>query len=100
MYALLGAISSLGGTTKLTVSLTIIMFELTGSVIFHITGRLDNVVPCMITVIISKFVGDLFVHGGLADVMIKENDLPFLNPHENVVLGSQTDVHMVHLFNY
>jgi chloride channel 3/4/5 len=32
MYALLGAISALGGTTKLTVSLTIIMFELTGKV--------------------------------------------------------------------
>ncbi|KAH9263743.1 hypothetical protein BASA83_012858 [Batrachochytrium salamandrivorans] len=39
MYALLGAMAGLGGVTKLTVSLTVIMFEL--------TGTLNYIIPCM-----------------------------------------------------
>lgn len=92
MYALLGAMSSLCGTTKLTVSLTIIMFELTGS--------LNYVVPCMITVITSKYVGDYFMNGSFAELLIREHSFPFLNPHEEVILGTSVESHMVFLINY
>lgn len=86
MYALLGAMASLGGTTKLTVSLTIIMFEL--------TGNLNYIIPCMITLMIAKIVGDQFVHGGMSELLIKENKYPFLDPRENEIFGTTVGIHM------
>ena len=53
MYALLGAFSALGGVTRLTLSLTVIMFEL--------TGTLDYIVPCMVCLTVSKLVGTFVI---------------------------------------
>jgi chloride channel 3/4/5 len=74
MYALLGAISALGGVTRMTVSLTVIMFEL--------TGTLNYIVPCMICLVFAKMVGNWAgaPHRGLADVEIKQRAYPFLDP--------------------
>ncbi|KAJ1969589.1 glycerol ethanol, ferric requiring protein, partial [Dimargaris verticillata] len=52
IYAFLGAGAALGGVTKMTVSLVVIMFEL--------TGALHYIVPTMITVMVTKIVGDFF----------------------------------------
>ncbi|KAH9246036.1 hypothetical protein BASA81_016426 [Batrachochytrium salamandrivorans] len=79
MYALLGAMAGLGGVTKLTVSLTVIMFEL--------TGTLNYIIPCMVTVMVAKLVGDMFGRGGMAEVMIRINRFPFLDPRAEEVIG-------------
>ncbi|KAJ3353487.1 glycerol ethanol, ferric requiring protein [Entophlyctis luteolus] len=74
MYALLGAFGSLGGVTRLTLTLTIIMFEL--------TGTLNYIVPCMIVLMVAKLVGDTFGKGGSTDAAISANGYPFLDADE------------------
>ncbi|KAJ3392558.1 glycerol ethanol, ferric requiring protein [Lobulomyces angularis] len=88
MYSLLGAIAALGGVTRMTgsnqvhifikflVSLTVIMFEL--------TGTLNYIIPCMICLMVSKLVGDIFGgKGGMADILIRVNKYPFLDPRDD-----------------
>ncbi|KAI8812268.1 chloride channel, partial [Cladochytrium replicatum] len=79
MYALLGAIAALGGVTRLTLSLTVIMFEL--------TGTLDYIIPCMVTLMVTKLVGDFFGKGGLTDILIRWKQYPYLDPHDEELIG-------------
>jgi chloride channel 3/4/5 len=55
----------------------------------------------MISLMIAKIVGgslnvilDLFVDGGMADVLIEEKKYPFLDPRENEILGTSAAMHM------
>jgi len=73
-YAFLGAGAALSGITHLTVTVVVIMFEL--------TGALKYIIPTMITVSITKIINDSFGKGGIADQMIDFNGLPFIDPHE------------------
>lgn len=75
IYAFLGAAAALSGITHLTVSVVVIMFEL--------TGALKYIIPTMIALAVTKMVIDLLGNkeGGIADVMIGVNGLPFLSPH-------------------
>ena len=57
LYAMIGAAAALGGVTRMIVSLVVIMFEL--------TGGLTYIVPIMVAVLISKWVGDAFVKDGM-----------------------------------
>lgn len=50
LYAMVGAAACLGGVTRMTVSLVVIMFELTGGV--------GYIVPLMAAAMASKWVGD------------------------------------------
>eukprot|EP00392_Amoebophrya_sp_AT5.2_P010153 g10206.t1 len=52
VFAMIGAAAMLAGFTRMTVSLVVIMFEL--------TGELTYVIPFMCAVITAKVVGDLF----------------------------------------
>jgi chloride channel 3/4/5 len=70
-YALVGAAAVLAGVTRMTVSLTVIMFEL--------TGALTYILPIMITVMVSKTVGDQISRGGIYDKIIKLKNYPFLS---------------------
>mmetsp|Transcript_64388 Transcript_64388/g.178546 ORF Transcript_64388/g.178546 Transcript_64388/m.178546 type:complete len:752 (-) Transcript_64388:149-2404(-) len=70
MYAMVGAASVLGGVCRVTISLVVIMFEL--------TGGLQMVVPFMCACLISKFVGDYFT-GGIYDCAIKLRGYPYLH---------------------
>ncbi|KAJ3013322.1 glycerol ethanol, ferric requiring protein [Thoreauomyces humboldtii] len=79
VYALLGAIGALGGVTRMTLSLTVVMFEL--------TGTLNYIIPCMVTLMTAKIVGDLFEKGGFAEMQIRMNRYPFLDPREDEVIG-------------
>ncbi|KAJ1569276.1 glycerol ethanol, ferric requiring protein, partial [Nowakowskiella sp. JEL0078] len=79
MYALLGAIGSLGGVTRLTLSLTVIMFEL--------TGTLNYIVPCMVTLMCAKLVGDFFGKGGYTDILIRWKRFPYLDVHDEELVG-------------
>ena len=58
-YAFLGAAAALSGIMHITVSVVVIMFELTGGVRY--------ILPTMIVVGVTKMVGDWFGKGGIAD---------------------------------
>lgn len=74
-YAFLGAGAALSGIMHITVSVTVIMFEL--------TGALTYILPTMIVVGVTKAVGDRFGKGGIADRMIWFNGFPFLDNKEH-----------------
>jgi chloride channel 3/4/5 len=73
-YAIVGAAAALGGVTRMTVSIVVIMFEL--------TGALTYVLPIMIAVMISKWVGDAFEKRGIYESWIHFNEYPFLDNSE------------------
>ncbi|KAI9768024.1 MAG: hypothetical protein M1840_005336 [Geoglossum simile] len=70
-YAIIGAASALGGVTRMTVSIVVIMFEL--------TGALTYVLPIMIAVMISKWVGDAMGKRGIYESWIRFKEYPFLD---------------------
>ncbi|KAL1606452.1 chloride channel [Paraconiothyrium brasiliense] len=74
-YAIIGAASALGGVTRMTVSLVVIMFEL--------TGALTYVLPIMIAVMISKWVGDAISPRGIYESWIHFNGYPFLDNRDD-----------------
>ncbi|KAK2736734.1 glycerol ethanol, ferric requiring protein [Myotisia sp. PD_48] len=78
-YALLGAGAALSGIMHLTISVVVIMFEL--------TGALTYILPSMIVVGITKAVGDLFSKAGIADRMIWFNGFPFLDNKEDHIFN-------------
>ena len=71
LYAMIGSAACLAGVTRMTVSLVVIMFELTGSV--------DYILPLMATVVVSKWVGDAIFREGIYDAHINLNQYPFLD---------------------
>ncbi|EPQ64417.1 Bgt-2546 [Blumeria graminis f. sp. tritici] len=73
-YAVIGAAAALGGVTRMTVSIVVIMFEL--------TGALSYVLPIMIAVMLSKWVGDAFGKRGIYESWIHFNDYPLLDNSE------------------
>ena len=74
LYAMVGAAAALGGVTRMTVSLVVIMFEL--------TGGLQYIVPLMAAVMTAKWVGDAFGKEGIYDAHIHLNGYPFLDSKE------------------
>ena len=74
LYAIVGACAFLGGVSKMTVSLVVIMFEL--------TGGLTYIVPLMAAAMTAKWIGDGFVRGGIYDAHIELNGYPFLDNRE------------------
>ncbi|AOA62260.1 Anion/proton exchange transporter [Komagataella phaffii CBS 7435] len=73
-YALIGAASALSGITHLTVTVVIVMFELTGAV--------NYIIPIMIAIAVTKTINDRYGAGGIADQMIKFNGMPFIDSKE------------------
>ena len=74
-YAIVGAASALAGTTRMTVSIVVIMFEL--------TGALTYVLPIMIAVMISKWTGDAISPRGIYESWIHFNGYPFLDNRDD-----------------
>ena len=74
-YAIIGAAATLAGVTRMTVSIVVIMFEL--------TGALTYVLPIMIAVMISKWVGDAFGKRGIYETWIHFNEYPFLDNRDD-----------------
>ncbi|GAA5876173.1 hypothetical protein JCM1840_007058 [Sporobolomyces johnsonii] len=74
-YAFLGAAAGLAGITRITVTVVVIMFEL--------TGALTYILPTMIVVMVTKAVSDQFGKGGIADQMIKFNGYPLLENEDH-----------------
>ncbi|RKF65663.1 putative chloride channel protein UM03490-D [Erysiphe neolycopersici] len=78
-YAFLGAAAALSGIMHITISVVVIMFEL--------TGALTYILPTMIIVGVTKAVSELFGKGGIADRMIWFSGFPFLDNKEDHVFG-------------
>ncbi|KAF4551550.1 Voltage gated chloride channel-like protein 2 [Elsinoe fawcettii] len=74
-YAIVGAASALAGATRITVSIVVIMFEL--------TGALTYVLPIMIAVMIAKWVGDAIHQKGIYEAWIQLNGYPFLDNRDD-----------------
>jgi len=70
VYAMVGAGAVLGGVCRVTISLTVIMLELTGS--------LTYVVPFMISILLAKLVGDS-LNTAIYDWYIMVKGYPFLH---------------------
>ena len=73
MYALMGMAACLGGFTRMTVAITTIFLETTGS-----PGLLS---PVMLTIIVAKTVMDYNCPVPFFDVIIHRRRMPFLEPH-------------------
>ncbi|KAG8833649.1 glycerol ethanol, ferric requiring protein [Serendipita sp. 399] len=73
-YAFLGAAAALSGVMRITVTVVVVMFEL--------TGALTYILPTMIVLLVTKAVGDWFGTAGIADEMIKFNGYPFLEQED------------------
>ncbi|EGE02269.1 hypothetical protein TEQG_01309 [Trichophyton equinum CBS 127.97] len=78
-YALLGAGAALSGIMHLTISVTVIMYEL--------TGALTYILPTMIVVGVTKAVSNHCGKGGIADRMIWFNGFPFLDSKEEHIFN-------------
>ncbi|GMI68571.1 chloride channel C [Hibiscus trionum] len=72
LFSLLGAASFLGGTMRMTVSLCVILLELTNDLL---------VLPLvMLVLLISKTMGDMF-NKGVYDQIVKLKGLPYMEAH-------------------
>ena len=77
-YAIVGAAAALTGVTRVTVSIVVIVFEL--------TGALTYVLPIMVAVMISKWVGDALSRRGIYEAWIHFNEYPYLDNSEEMVI--------------
>lgn len=77
-YAIIGAAAALAGVTRMTVSIVVIMFEL--------TGALTYVLPIMVSVMISKWIGDAFSRRGIYESWIHFNEYPFIDNNEEMTI--------------
>ncbi len=79
VYSMIGAAAMLAGVCRVTISLVVIMFEL--------TGALEHIVPFMLAVQIARWTGDYF-GAGIYDNHIKLRKYPFLHePDECNISG-------------
>ncbi|KAI5307081.1 hypothetical protein KEM56_004802 [Ascosphaera pollenicola] len=76
IYAIIGAAAALGGASRMTVSIVVIMFEL--------TGALTYVVPIMISVMLSKWCGDIFGKKSIYESWIHFKGYTFLDHKEDM----------------
>ncbi|KAN0031526.1 hypothetical protein ACTFIV_005390 [Dictyostelium citrinum] len=72
IYAVMGAAAFMGGVSRLTISLTVILIE--------ITDRLKYLLPLMLTVMTAKWVADALIHP-LFDLLIQMKYIPYLEPN-------------------
>ena len=79
LYALVGASAVLGGITRMTISLTVIMVE--------ISNDINYLLPIMLALAISKAVGDKFTHS-LYDVHMDLASIPYLEADPPEVFNS------------
>lgn len=82
LYAMVGAAAALSGVTRTTVSLAVIMFEL--------TDTLTYAVPVMLSVLVAKTVADALEPKGIYDLVIDLNQLPYLDAKHVYLWGDNT----------
>ncbi|KAI0358560.1 hypothetical protein OH77DRAFT_1494220 [Trametes cingulata] len=80
LYAMVGAAATLSGVTRTTVSLAVIMFEL--------TDTLTYAVPVMLSVLVAKTIADALEPKGIYDLVIELSQLPYLDAKHDYVWGN------------
>ncbi|KAL1411308.1 hypothetical protein Q8F55_002259 [Vanrija albida] len=80
IYAMVGAAATLAGVTRTTVSLAVIVFEL--------TGTLNYVVPVMLAILVAKTTADAIEKRGIYELVIELKKLPYLSNKEEYLWGS------------
>jgi len=81
VYAMVGATAVLSGITRMTVSLVVIVFEL--------TGQLDYILPLMLAVMVSNWMADAINKDGIYDEHIALNGYPFLDNKRDYRFSTQ-----------
>lgn len=79
---MVGAAAALSGVTRTTVSLAVIMFEL--------TDTLTYAVPVMLGVLVAKTVADALEPRGIYELVIELSKLPYLNAKHQYIWGNLT----------
>ncbi|KAF8325186.1 chloride channel [Cantharellus anzutake] len=82
MESRVGAAAALSGVTRTTISLAVIVFELTGTMTY--------VVPVMLSVLVAKTVADFFQPSGIYDSVIELAQLPYLDCKHDYLWGPRT----------
>ena len=72
--AVVGAAACLGGATRMTISITVLVMETTGS--------MQLIIPLMLTIFFAKAIGDKYSMG-IYDTHIKIRGAPFLDEPEH-----------------
>ncbi|KAI8824360.1 chloride channel [Fimicolochytrium jonesii] len=71
LYAVVGAAAAVGGVTRMTISLAVIILELTGSV--------SSLLPSMLAIMLAKWVGDALSPQALFEKSIIAGGYPYLD---------------------
>jgi chloride channel 3/4/5 len=86
IFAMVGAGAFLAGVSRMTISLAVIMFEL--------TGELEFIVPNMIGIMVAKWVADALEKEGVYDLAQTVLGHPFLDLDQSIKLV-QREQHLV-----
>lgn len=83
IFAMIGAAAFLAGVSRMTISLCVIMFEL--------TGELEYIIPHMIAILVAKWVADALEKDGVYDLAQAVLGHPFLDADHamHLVQGQQ-----------
>jgi chloride channel 3/4/5 len=56
---------------------------------FELTGTLNYIVPCMVTLASAKLVGDQFEEVGIIEILIRRKGFPYLDPRlDEPIIGT------------
>ncbi|EJT81892.1 chloride channel protein 3 [Gaeumannomyces tritici R3-111a-1] len=80
VYGLIAAGSTMCGVTRLSVTLAVILFELTGS--------LDYVLPFSLAILVAKWTADAIEPLSIYDLLTEMNSYPFLNNKHKPIFTS------------
>ncbi|KAL2016480.1 hypothetical protein VTK56DRAFT_3476 [Thermocarpiscus australiensis] len=81
VYGLIAAGSTMCGVTRLSVTLAVILFELTGS--------LDYVLPMSLAILVAKWTADAIEPLSIYDLLTEMNSYPFLNNKHKPIFTSE-----------
>ena len=81
VYALIAAGATMCGVTRLSVTLAVILFELTGS--------LDHVLPFSLAVLVAKWTADAVEPLSIYDLLLEMNSYPYLDTKLHTVFDSE-----------
>ncbi|AEO57469.1 hypothetical protein MYCTH_2303682 [Thermothelomyces thermophilus ATCC 42464] len=85
VYGLIAAGSTMCGVTRLSVTLAVILFELTGS--------LDYVLPFSLAILVAKWTADAIEPLSIYDLLTNMNSYPFLNnKHKPIFTSDLADI--------
>jgi chloride channel 3/4/5 len=84
IFAMVGAAAFLAGVSRMTISLCVIMFEL--------TGELEYVIPHMLAILVAKWTADALSKEGVYDLAQSVLGHPFLDLDHSMGFVQQQDV--------